>query len=78
MPTIETTFISPQGSAYKWFERREAETPSVIREPDPDALPRLTSITVPSVSRSNWVGRIGTNIRSAISQAANATVSAFH
>jgi chromosome partitioning protein len=28
----------PQGSAYKWFERREAETPSVIREPDPDAL----------------------------------------
>ncbi|MGV2417822.1 MAG UNVERIFIED_CONTAM: AAA family ATPase [Paenibacillus polymyxa] len=34
----------PQGSAYKWFERREAETPSVIREPDPDALPRLTSI----------------------------------
>lgn len=34
----------PQGSAYKWFERRESETPSVIREPDPDALQRLISI----------------------------------
>lgn len=33
-----------QGSAHKWFERREAETPSVIREPDADALPRLISI----------------------------------
>src|SRR3954453_16655950 len=31
----------PQGSAHKWFERREAETPSVIKETDADALPKL-------------------------------------
>ena len=34
----------PQGSAHKWFERREAETPSIVREIDPDALPRLIKI----------------------------------
>ncbi|MDV2988262.1 UNVERIFIED_CONTAM: ParA family protein [Methylobacteriaceae bacterium AG10] len=34
----------PQGSAHKWFERREAETPSIIREIDGDAFPRLQGI----------------------------------
>ncbi|KQQ17578.1 hypothetical protein ASF56_22930 [Methylobacterium sp. Leaf122] len=34
----------PQGSAYKWFERREAETPSIIREIDGDAFARLKGI----------------------------------
>src|SRR3954467_13700920 len=34
----------PQGSAHKWFERREAETPSIVREIDPDALPRSMKI----------------------------------
>ncbi len=31
----------PQGSAHKWFERREAQTPGVIREMDADTLPSL-------------------------------------
>ncbi len=33
----------PQGSAHKWFERREAETPGVHREIDADVLPTLVS-----------------------------------
>ena len=34
----------PQGSAHRWFERREAETPQVQREIDADALPKLAKI----------------------------------
>ncbi|MCJ2030703.1 ParA family protein [Methylobacterium sp. J-043] len=34
----------PQASAHKWFERREAESPSIIREIDGDAFPRLQGI----------------------------------
>ena len=40
---IPTAIIDtdPQGSAHKWFERRQAEHPGVIREMDADALPGL-------------------------------------
>lgn len=31
----------PQGSAHRWFERREAEAPQVTRETDGDRLPLL-------------------------------------
>src|SRR4051812_29005656 len=31
----------PQGSAHKWFERRSASTPGVVREIDADVLPNL-------------------------------------
>src|SRR3954465_4821756 len=31
----------PQGSAHKWFERRSASTPGVVREIDADVLPHL-------------------------------------
>lgn len=34
----------PQGSAVKWFDRREAETPSIIREIDGDNFGRLKAI----------------------------------
>lgn len=34
----------PQGSAHRWFERREVETPQVQREIDADALPKLAKI----------------------------------
>lgn len=33
--------MDPQGSAHRWFERREAPTPEVQREMDADALPKL-------------------------------------
>ncbi len=50
MPTaiIDT---DPQGSAHKWFERRQAEHPGVIREMDADALPGLAKR-----ARANGIG----------------------
>lgn len=41
----------PQGSAFKWYERREAEDPQITREMDADALPRLAK-----AARANGVG----------------------
>src|SRR4051812_15955383 len=34
----------PQGSAHKWFERRSASTPGVVREIDADVLPHHLSV----------------------------------
>lgn len=34
----------PQASAHKWFERRELETPSIVREIDGDAFAKLHGI----------------------------------
>lgn len=34
----------PQASAHKWFERRESETPSIVREIDGDAFAKLQKI----------------------------------
>lgn len=42
--TVAVIDSDPQASAHKWFERREAETPSIIREIDGDAFARLKEI----------------------------------
>jgi|SRR4051812_11026972 len=50
---ISTAVIDtdPQGNAHSWFERREAPDPEIIREMNPDALPRLVK-----AARANGVG----------------------
>lgn len=50
---IPTAIIDtdPQGSAYKWFERREAPQPEITREMDADALGTLANR-----ARANGIG----------------------
>jgi chromosome partitioning protein len=42
--TVAVIDSDPQASAHKWFERREAETPSIIREIDGEAFAKLQGI----------------------------------